>query len=106
VQESRDGERHLARIDDLSRVRVHGDRLLADGERVARAVEDRAAPGGHHHRLAMLPQGHGRVLRALDALQPEGAGQRRAEEEREEDGEDDDPAVRRRRAHRPTSVGL
>ena len=87
------GQRHGPRILDPARVRVDRRRLLADRERLADAVEDRAAPGGDDDRLAVLAQRHPLERGGLHSLQPDRPGERAGEDEREEDEEQADAAV-------------
>jgi hypothetical protein len=78
------GERHATGFAHQTWVRVHRRRLLPDRKRLARAVEDRAPAGRDRHRLEVLARGHLRERPGLDALQPDGAAERRREDENEE----------------------
>jgi len=93
----RDGD--LPTIDDHLRVGKDRRRLLADRERLARAVEDRAASGRQLDRLPLLLQREGFVRRAAHALQPGRAPQRHREGEDEDEEKETDPAVERATAH-------
>ena len=85
--------RDRPRVDDFARVRVHGRRLLADRELDARAVEDRAAPGGNRQRLALLARAPRRQSARLNRLQPGGAGEHDGEDDGEDGEERADPAI-------------
>jgi hypothetical protein len=86
-------ERDAAWILHFTRIRVDGRRLLADRERLARAVEDRAAPGRDHRRPLVLPLGHPLEPRRLHALDPDRAGKRPREHEDGEAEQEADAAV-------------
>jgi len=67
--------------------------------RVAVAIEKAAAHGGNRDDVGLLVGGLRRELRALDALQPEGAAGDDQEAEEEGGEEESDPSLDR--SHRP-----
>ena len=81
-------------VDDVPRVGVDGRRLLADRERLAGAVVDRAPPGRDLDRLAVLGDRHRGEPIVLRALQPGRPGERDDEDEREGGEQQADPVVR------------
>ena len=97
-----DGQREVARIVDLPRIRVDRRRPASDREGLAVAVDYRPAAGRHDDRLAMLAKCHRRVLRPLDHLEPDGAAERGREKDQECGREEADPAVRRGELHFPS----
>jgi hypothetical protein len=96
---ARHGKRELVRLRDLTRVRIDGDGLLSDRERIAVPVRDRPAGGGDDDGLVVLAHGERCVLGAHHGLEPERAGERRDEEDGEDGREDDDAPVRGRELH-------
>ena len=82
------------RIDDVPRVGVDRRRLLADRERLAGAVVDRAPPGRNLDRLAVLGDRHRREAIVLRALEPGRAGERDDEDERKSGEQQANPVVR------------
>ena len=101
VDSERVGRRECdpARILHLTRIGIDGRRLLADRERLARAVEDRAAPGRDHGRPLMLALGHPFEAGRLHALDPDRARQRPREDDDEEAEQEADAAVGEPLAH-------
>ena len=77
-------DRHGPGVRQLAWVGVDRLRLLADRELYAVRVEDGAAPGRDHDRLAMLPFGHSPERCGANALEPDGSRERRREDERED----------------------
>src|SRR5262249_36703148 len=98
----RSGQRELAGLVDLARVRVDRGCDLPDRERLAVAIDDGAARCGNDDGLTVLPQGHRGVLGALHDLDPDRACERRREEQEERCREQHDAAIRRRRLHFPS----
>ena len=89
------GRRDASRLLHEPRVRVHRRRLLADRERLAGSVVDRAAAGGDLGRVLLLARRDALERRGLDALQPDRPAERAGEDEREETEEKADAAVGR-----------
>ena len=89
----RGGERDASRLLHEPRVGVHRRRLLADRERLAGPVVDRAAAGGDLGRVLLLARRDALERRRLDALQPDRPAERAGEDEREETEEKADAAV-------------
>ncbi len=87
------GDRDGARVHDLARVGIHRFRLLADRELHACVVEDRSTPGRDHDRLVVLAFGHPAECGGVDALQPDGAGERPRKDESKGREQQADPAV-------------
>ena len=94
-------QRDPPRLAHEPRVGVHGRRLLADRQRLAGAVEDRAAPGRDLGRLLVLTSRDPLQRRGLDRLQPDRAPERGCEDECEETEQEADAAVGRPLAHLP-----
>ena len=103
-EDLRRGERDPPRARDPARVGVHGRRLLADRERLARPVEDRPAAGRDLGRRLVLARRHPLQRRALDALEPDRAAERGGEDEDEETEEKADAAVGEPLGHRPVGT--
>ena len=93
-------EGDCARVPDLVRVGIDRRRLLADRELHAHPVEDRSAPCGNLHYLAVLARRHAPEVLRPDRLEPGRAGQRHAECECEEDEQEAEAAVGEPPAHR------
>ena len=102
AQEPARREREVACVVDLARVRVDRRREPADRERLAVAVDDRAACRRHDHGLAVLADRHGRVLGPLHHLEPDRPCERGGEKDEEGRGEEADPPIRRAGLHRPS----
>ena len=81
-------------IDDVPRIGIDRRRLLADRERLAGAVVDRAPSGRDLDRLAVLGDRHRREPIVLRGLEPRRAGQRNDEDERKSRQQQANPVIR------------
>ena len=100
AEDRRRSQRDPARILHAPRVGVDRGRLLADCERLARAVEDRSPPRRNLRRVLLLARGDAFERRGLHALQPHRPREGAREDEREEAEEQADAAVGEPLGHR------
>jgi hypothetical protein len=82
-----------ARVPDVPRIGVDGDRGRAQRELEPDAVVDRSAVRGDVDRLAVLTRGEPVQRSGSDGLQPAGSAERDGEDQREDRGEKADPPV-------------